>query len=322
MQECRPDTIVHTLVENAGSIQQIHLDFLARFLAIKASTHIPHYDPVGKGGQPAWSYAGRDRIFAATFPTPLHPPFPSLRPVPWEPGWGRRFDVPMPTIMTNREPDGEHRGVAPQPSTYQLRACFLLYFEDSWGAIPTEDIEAEVGRRLPPIHGLRDSWELLCRTGGRDSNEHGCSAIASWISQEGRSIGIRPPSLLERSRICGIDAWADELQLPPSLLWSAQGNFFDPAAIKVRLHGYIVPFLRGEIDLPRHKYVHPSFFPELFQHLRELVVAGSSGMDAVLSPFPPDLIHFPGQCDLIIAAFRASYFPALHPAAVDGRHTR
>ena len=49
VQECRPDTVVHALVENAGSIQQLHLNFLARFLATGVSSHIPHYDPVGRG---------------------------------------------------------------------------------------------------------------------------------------------------------------------------------------------------------------------------------------------------------------------------------
>ena len=105
IQECRPDTLVHGIVENAGSIQKLHLDFLARFLAIGVPSHIPHYDPVGRGNQPPWSYAGRNRIFATTLSTPVNPPFPSMRPVPWEPGWVRLFDTPMPTLMTSRERD-------------------------------------------------------------------------------------------------------------------------------------------------------------------------------------------------------------------------
>ena len=123
--------------------------------------------------------------------------------------------------------------------------------------------------------------------------------------QEGHTIGIRPPSLLERSRICGIQDWAHELGLSMTQLWSAQGNYFDPAAIQIRLHGHVVPFLRGNIDFPRHLYVHPSFFVELYQHLLAEVAAGTYGEGAVLSPLPPDLLNFPAQC----ALFRATHAP-------------
>ena len=78
MQECRPDTFVHGLLDQAGTTQRHHFQFLARFLAICLTSNIPHYDPAGRGGQPPWSHAGRDRVFPFSFPTPSNPPFPEL----------------------------------------------------------------------------------------------------------------------------------------------------------------------------------------------------------------------------------------------------
>ena len=38
MQACRPDVFVHVLMEQAGSTQRFHLDFIARFLLISILT--------------------------------------------------------------------------------------------------------------------------------------------------------------------------------------------------------------------------------------------------------------------------------------------
>ena len=45
--------------------------------------------------------------------------------------------------------EAEHRGEEPRPSTYQLRACFLLFLEEVWGSVPLDEVEAEIGCRLP-----------------------------------------------------------------------------------------------------------------------------------------------------------------------------
>ena len=45
---------------------------------------------------------------------------------------------------------------------------------------------------------------LAFRTEGQGAHESACYAIAMWITHECHTIGIRPPSVAERFRICGI----------------------------------------------------------------------------------------------------------------------
>ena len=94
----------------------------------------------------------------------------------------RMWPGPLPTLTTSRERDAEHRGEEPRPSTYQLGACYLLYKKEDWHAVPLEQVEAEIGRRLPAIPSLLEGWGLLCSSGGHGANESGCYGIASWIT--------------------------------------------------------------------------------------------------------------------------------------------
>ena len=165
--------------------------------------------------------------------------------------------------------------------------------------VPVDQIEAEISPRLPDIPGL---LEGCCAVLAGMAPTKTAATVLLRGSQQGHTIGICPPCIAERSRICGIDEWVHELGPTPNQLHSAQGNFFDPAAIKMRLHASVVPFLQGDIDLPRHPWVHPSTFPQTFQHLLEIVISNGFGRRAVSSPFPVDLRNFPDHCDKIVNA--------------------
>ena len=101
-QELRPDVIVHVLAENAGSMLPPNLGVMAQSLGLPVATETaPHID-AGK-----WTRFGRDRIFLSTLP--YVGPYPvegghvsaaRRTGVPWDNGWGVRYDGQMPTMTT------------------------------------------------------------------------------------------------------------------------------------------------------------------------------------------------------------------------------
>eukprot|EP00974_Lingulodinium_polyedra_P000657 62789-Lingulodinium_polyedra.AAC.1 len=77
--------------------------------------------------------------------------------------------------------------------------------------VPPELLTKTVRDCLP--EGQRQGWkELHGTTEGRELSDRAVAA-ATWIARHGAEIGVRTPTLQERSRITGAAAYLDGLQL-------------------------------------------------------------------------------------------------------------
>ena len=178
---------------------------------------------------------------------------------------------------------------------YQLGVRHLIFKEDDWYEVHDRDLEAEIRRSFTEAQhpGLRAKWGLRCRTGRQGEREPRCYVIALWISHEGHTVGFKPPTVAERSRICGIANLASDLRLTDNQLFDGQGNFFDSGALAMRMHGSIAPWLKDKIDLPRHAWDRPIDIAQMYADLRQSAGARGRGAHAKAHPVPRDLVLLP-----------------------------
>ena len=111
---------------------------------------------------------------------------------------------------------------------------------------------------------------------------------ALWLAANGRRIGARAPSAIERSRAMGLGPYLHALGLSERMLYDGQGNASDYAAIQVRVAGAIGAWVRGgHLEQPRyHDWVE---LRRQYHDLRDAV--RSEGLPAVEEPLPADLVR-------------------------------
>ena len=111
LQELRPDTVVHVVLENAGSMQHIHKAAIMQALGgLNAREHFRTLD----SGQ--WSAFPRRRHYFMTFPDRGNLILPTRRDAPWESGWGPIPSAVLYPMMCSRD------NFNPRASTFQYHA--------------------------------------------------------------------------------------------------------------------------------------------------------------------------------------------------------
>ena len=149
LQELRPDTLIHGVIENAGKARPEHTT------AIIDALHI-HPSQAPKLDSAYFTAAPRLRLIASTLPPIEGPvPYPLRRPSPFEEGWGFRGPGRTPesgddtavvkhrsTFLTGRSDNDTT--VPPTASTYQCEPRLMLFHSPRGTASPTS--------RSPPTY--------------------------------------------------------------------------------------------------------------------------------------------------------------------------
>ena len=211
----------------------------------------------------AWSVYRRRRVFVSSLPylvsADLRWP---RRPQPWDDGWTNRFGEPLAPMMTAGVDEGPLRA-----STFQYAPRHLLFRRDLWDDVPLADLATRVGDRLPA--DTRPGWDLLCGTRLPRSQEADAAPTARWLAAFGDTIGVRIPSVRERSRALGLEdhyALLGQRGLSERDLFTAQGNSFDSWAVQRRVAGAVVAWLQG-CPLPECRIPAPSAVEAMYQRL-------------------------------------------------------
>ena len=98
LQELRPDTIVHVVLESAASMQAVRRTTIMQALGgPNANEHLRTLDPG------AWSAFPRRRHYFMTLPERENIILPARRDAPWEPGWGPIPSAVLYPMMCSRE---------------------------------------------------------------------------------------------------------------------------------------------------------------------------------------------------------------------------
>jgi len=216
VEQIRPDVAVHCVVENAGSMLPFHRGIMCSALCVADD---PHYGP--RIDARRWTVFPRDRTWVGTFPQePTRAP--QRRRPPWESGWQPHPAGRMPTMMRSRSRR------LPVPSAYQLAPGHLIYHTDGrFARLNLAQVGAEIRRLLP--ERLRGDWDMVL---GHNAC-HGTfgAGLGEWLVEHGPRIGVRPPTIAERSRALGWEDYEGRLGLAPVALFDAQGNAFDQDAL-------------------------------------------------------------------------------------------
>ena len=277
--QIRPDLLVHVVIESAANAQERHQVAMAQAMALPS-----YQEAVMELDAAAWCAFPRKRILMSTLPKGEGRWRPDRRPEPWEQGWAPRHPDEMPTMLRARNRDGQE---PLRTSTYQYAPSRLVYSTaEPWKSTPDACLADEVRRRMP--EHVRDSWDGLARGRTSGQAEERAMPAALWLAANGRRIGARAPSAIERSRAMGLGPYLHALGLSERMLYDGQGNASDYAAIQVRVAGAIGAWVRGgHLEQPRyHDWVE---LRRQYHDLRDAV--RSEGLPAVEEPLPADLVR-------------------------------
>ena len=299
VQALRPDLNLHVVVENAGSMIDVHR------LCMKASLGIPaagRRDPMIDAGK--WAPFPRKRVFLSSLPWVEPRVWPPRRQAPWDRGWAPRGQGAMPTMLRSR-----NRGVGPlRASSYQYVPRFLLYKRGTdFDLVPDHLLASCIRDKLPMEH--RRPWMALARGVTPSGGEQEADSVASWISQHGEGMGFRVPNVRERGRAMGMAVYLDELGLCETELYDAQGNSFDPQAVLIRVQQGLVAWMNGA-ELERHVFPGIAVLREEYTKVSAYVQGrGLTGCD---HPFPHDLR------DYLMASERPTQWSTTPTLATEG----
>ena len=281
LQELRPDTVVHVVLENAASMHSTHRAAIMQALGgLNTDEHLRTLD------SGAWSAFPRRRHYFMTLPDRGDITLPTRRDAPWEPGWGPIPSAVLYPMMCSRD------NVNPRASTIQYHAQSLIfrYATDSnefdWHGRPEQHVRNEIIRTMPS--DVRALYRILLRGQISYADERRMGPVMDWIHHEGPRLGYRVPSPDERARATGRAQYFGALGLNEVQLYNAVGNHFDPDALRARIRGPLAGITRGGAPL-RHQYPTPADLSVMYQDVAREVA--SSGIPTAPSPFPPDLVR-------------------------------
>ena len=113
-----------------------------------------------------------------------------------------------------------------------------------------------IARQVPD--NIRSLWMGIATGMLNDNNELHFLPLARWLSQQGGTVGARPPNGRERARSYGaIGEYLLSLGLTESELIDATGNMFDPDSLLDRIAGPVRQFLQG------HPILRAQFLPPI-----------------------------------------------------------
>ena len=267
LQKLRPDTNVHVVLENAGSMQPRHKAAIMQALGgLNAGEHLRTLD------SREWSAFPRRRHYFMTLPDSGPLALPARRDAPWEPGWGPIPSATIYPMMCSRS------NVTPRASTIQYHAHALLYryatgdHDFDWHGRPEQHVRNEIIRSMPSDIG--DLYRVLLGGTMTYDVERRMGPVMDWIHNEGPRRGYRVPTPDERARATGRAQYFAALGLNEVQLYNAVGNHFDPDALRARIRGPLSRIGREE-PTPRHQYPTPADISVIYQEVaRE--VAGST----------------------------------------------
>lgn len=250
------------VVENAGSLQQVHRAALGTLAGVPAE-RLADLAPRIDAGE--WSPSPPPCTFFSTLP-----PGPWQQPRHgggvWEEDWRRVGSGTMPKMMRSRTVvDGRPTGPA-----YQRR--------------PPNMVGARVRAAMP--HDLRAGWDAVVQGAFQGPASYAALQAATWLTAHGPGMGIRTPSVVERARGLGIGANMASLGLADTVAYDAQGNSFDYRALSLRIGHGIRAWLAG-CSLPPTAWPDAAELARLFQDLRSGVLAGVGPLAE--GPFPEDV---------------------------------
>ena len=101
----RPDLVVHTVLENAGSMLPRYREYIMHALGIQGRSELA---PLIRATR--YSPFRRDRFFFSTLPASRRMWHGHRRGTPWEPGFSAMSEV-MPAMMKGRQAAGPHAGL-------------------------------------------------------------------------------------------------------------------------------------------------------------------------------------------------------------------
>ena len=281
LQELRPNTVVHVVLENAGSMHQSHRTAIMQALGgLNAREHLRTLD------SREWSAFPRRRHNFMTLPDRGALVLPARRDAPWEAGWGPIPYAVLCPMMYSRN------NVNPRASTIQYHAQSLLYryatdsSELDWHGRTEHHVRNEIVRTMP--RDIGDLYRILLRGQLEYDIERGLGPVMDWIHNEGPRLGYRVPNPDERARATGRAQYFAALDLNEVQLYNAVGNHIDPDALRARIRGPLANVTRGGPP-PRHQYPTPADLSVMCQEVAREVAGG--GIPTAPSPFPPDLVR-------------------------------
>jgi hypothetical protein len=265
------------VLENAGSMRPTYRDAVVRALGIGGSAaRAPVIDAC------PWSGFQRRRYFFSTFPAGAAT-VPMRRPAPWDERWQPLRPAPMPPMQRSRAAAGQ----PPCAPAWQYRPQHLLARRGTvWERIAPSAIAGAVRREMP--ERLRPGWDAIAF--GRQGGAAWADGAAAWLAEHGPVLGIRAPNVAERARAMGLAQYLALLNLTEAAMYDAQGNSFDKDALRLRLEGPLLQWLRGA-DYEHPVYLSPAGLAAQYGDL--LAGAVASGCAAWLlepAPFPTDLL--------------------------------
>ena len=133
-------------------------------------------------------------------------------------------------------------------------------------------------------------FRAVC-AGTHIANEADAMVYARWVSEHGHLYGFRPPTVDERVRSTGQEAYLHALNLSQRDLFDLTGNHFDCSAIQT----VVAPLLRDWVYLrrvPGWTYPAPAFQASLLASLGETVHRHYPNLALQQAPWPNDLNHF------------------------------
>ena len=281
LQKLRPDTTVHVVLENAGSMHQRHKTAIMQALGgLNAGEHLRTLD------SREWSVFPRRRHYFMTLPDSGPLVLPARRDAPWESGWGPIPSANIYPMMCSRS------NFAPRASTIQYHAHALLYryatgdHDFDWHGRPEQHVRNEIIRSMPSDIG--DLYRVLLRGTMTYDVERRMGPVMDWIHNEGPRRGYRVPTPNERARATGRAHYFAALGLNEVQLYNAVGNHFDPDALRARIRGPLSRIGREE-PTPRHQYPTPADISVIYQEVAREVARHR--IPTAPAPFPPDLVR-------------------------------
>jgi hypothetical protein len=272
VEQLRPDVAVHCVVENAGTMLPFHREAMCRTLRIPDNEqHGPRIDAR------QWSPFPRDRTWFGTIPQEAIR-MPPRRPPPWENGWQPHSAGRMATMMRSRSRR------LPVPSAYQLAPAHLIYRADGPLARSSlQQVGVQIRQHLPSR--LHRDWDAILQR--RDALHAGFATdLGDWLVQYGPDLGVRPPTVHERSRALGLEGYYDRLLLAPVATYDAQGNSFDHTALALRLVG-LMQLLGARQRVSSHGFPPPMRTAQIFEDVRRYCLAHDVATEG--SPYPAEL---------------------------------